>query len=123
VKRFVLVTSYLDEIQDRIVGYYERAGFECVAERHLRDRGNFSFSEYGEGAIANMIREVAHARPDAITVFCTNLRDAAVVEAMEAETGIRVYDTVATAVWKGMRLACVDPSRIGGWGRLFSEVR
>jgi maleate isomerase len=46
-----------------------------------------------------------------------------VVEAMEAETGIRVYDTVATAVWKGMRLACVDPSRIGGWGRLFSEVR
>jgi maleate isomerase len=70
-----------------------------------------------------MIREVAHARPDAITVFCTNLRDAAVVEAMEAETSIRVYDTVATAVWKGMRLACVDPSRIGGWGRLFSEVR
>ena len=105
MKRFALVTSYLDEIQDRIVGHYERAGFECVAERHLRDRGNFSFSEYGEGAIANMIREVAHARPDAITVFCTNLRGAAVVEAMEAETGIRVYDTVATAVRKDMRLA------------------
>jgi maleate isomerase len=122
VKRFALVTPYLDEIQERIVGHYERAGFHCVAERHLGDRGNFSFSEYGEGTIANVIREVAAERPDAITVFCTNLRGAAVVEAMEAETGIRVYDTVATGVWKGMRLAGADPSRIEGWGRLFSEV-
>ena len=122
VRRFALVTPYLDEIQERIVGHYERAGFECVAERHLRDRGNFSFSEYGEEAIAGMIREVAAKRPDAITVFCTNLRGAAVVEAMESETGVPIYDTVAAGVWKGMRLAGADPSRIKGWGRLFSEV-
>jgi maleate isomerase len=122
VKRFALVTPYLDEIQERIVDQYAQTGFHCVAERHLCDRGNFSFSEYGEKTIANMIREVAADRPDAITVFCTNLRGAAVVEAMEAETGIPIYDTVATGVWKGMRLAGADPSRIRGWGRLFSEV-
>jgi maleate isomerase len=123
VKRFALVTPYLDEVQERIVGHYGQAGFQCVAERHLRDRGNFSFSEYGEATIANLIREVAADRPDAITVFCTNLRGAAVVEAMEAEIGIPIYDTVATGVWKGMRLAGADPSRIKGWGRLFREIR
>src|SRR5918999_1579471 len=99
VRRFALVTPYLDEIQERIVGHYEHAGFQCVAERHLRDRGNFSFSEYGEEAIAE---------------FCTNLRGAAVVEKMEAGTGVPIYDTVATGVWKGMRLAGADPSRIEG---------
>jgi maleate isomerase len=46
-----------------------------------------------------------------------------VVEALEAETGIPIYDTVATGVWKGMRLAGADPTRITGWGRLFREVR
>jgi maleate isomerase len=122
VRRFGLVTPYLDEIQERIVGNYEAAGFRCVAERHLRDRGNFSFSEYAEATIADMIRAVAAERPDAITVFCTNLRGAAVVEALEAETGIPIYDTVATGVWKGMRLAGADPHRITGWGRLFSDV-
>lgn len=122
VRRFGLVTPYLDEIQERIVENYVRAGFACVAERHLRDRGNFSFSEIGEATIAEMIREVAAERPDAITVFCTNLRGASVVEALEAETGIPIYDTVATGVWKGMKLAGDDPGRIRHWGRLFREI-
>jgi maleate isomerase len=122
VDRFALVTPYLDEIQDRILANYQEAGFHCVAERHLRDRGNFSFSEVSEAQIAGMIRAVATDAPEAIAVFCTNLRGAAVVEEMEAETGIPIYDTVATAVWKGMRLAGADPTRIHGWGRLFREL-
>lgn len=123
VRRFGLVTPYLDEVQERILATYRGAGFECAAERHLRDRGNFSFSEYGEATITAMIRAVAAERPDAITVFCTNLRGASVVAAMEAETGIPIHDTVATGVWKGMLLAGADPARIRGWGRLFQEVR
>ena len=69
-----------------------------------------------------MIRAVAAARPDAITVFCTNFRGAAVAEALEAETGIPIYDTVATAVWQGLKLAGGDPRRIHGFGRLFREL-
>jgi maleate isomerase len=122
VRRFGLVTPYLGEIQERIVAHYAAAGFACAAERHLGDRGNFSFSEYGEELIAAMIREVAEAKPDAITVFCTNLRGAGVVAALEAETGIPIYDTVATGLWKGMKLAGADPQRIRGWGGLFGEL-
>jgi maleate isomerase len=122
VQRFGLVTPYLGEIQERIVAHYAEAGFICAAERHLGDRGNFSFSEYGEELIASLIREVAAARPDAITVFCTNFRGAGVVEALEAETGIPIYDTVATGLWKAMKLAGADPGRVRGWGRLFREL-
>jgi maleate isomerase len=122
VRRFGLITPYLGEIQERIIAHYAEAGFACAAERHLGDRGNFSFSEYGEELIAAMIREVAAARPDAITVFCTNFRGAAVVEALEAETGIPIYDTVATGLWKAMKLAGADPGRIRGWGRVFRDL-
>lgn len=122
VTRFGLVTPYLDEIQERIVETFGKAGFACSGERHLRDRGNFSFSEYGEGTLARMIREVAGTRPQAITVFCTNLRGASVVEELEAEIGIPIYDTVATAVWQGLKLTGRDPRRITRWGRLFREI-
>ena len=122
VARFGLVTPYLDAIQARILETYADAGIACVAERHLNDRGNFSFSEYSEERLADMIREVAAAKPDAIGVFCTNLRGALVVAAMEEETGIPIYDTVATGVWKAMRLAGADPARVRGWGRLFEGV-
>ena len=122
VKRFGLVTPYLDEIQEKIVANYAASGFECVGEQHLRDRGNFSFSEYTEDRIREMIRGVAASKPQAITVFCTNMRGASVAADMERETGIPIYDTVSTSVWKSMRQAGADPKRITGWGSLFTDV-
>jgi len=122
VTRFGLVTPYLDEIQEKIIANYASFGFKCVSERHLRDRGNFSFSEVSETQIADMVREVAAEKPQAITVFCTNLRGAPVADTLEKETGIPVYDTVSTAVWKSMKIAGADPGRVKGWGRLFTEV-
>ena len=122
VTRFALVTPYLGEIQKRIIANYGEAGFTCVAERHLNDRGNFSFSEINEERIAGMVRAVAAEKPDAITTFCTNLRGAPVAESLERELGIPVYDSVSAAVWKSLRLAGVDTRRVTGWGRLLSDV-
>jgi maleate isomerase len=122
VTRYGLVTPYLDEIQERILPSLAREGFDCVAERHLRDRGNFSFSEYSEEAIAALVREVARARPQAVVVLCTNMRGAPVVEALERELGILVLDSVATALWGSLRRAGVDARRVRGWGRLFGEI-
>lgn len=121
-KRIGLVSPYLDEIQDKIVANFAVEGFECAAERHLHDRGNFSFSQVSEATIAALVREVAAAKPDAIAIFCTNLRGAAIVEALEAEIGIPIYDSVATAVWAGLRAVGASPARVQGWGRLFREV-
>jgi len=73
-------------------------------------------------AIAATIRAAAQQKPAAITTFCTNLRAAHLVEALEAETGILVYDTISTVVWKSLRLAGVDTRELRGWGRLFAEV-
>jgi len=122
VKRFGLVTPYRDDVQAKIIANYAAAGFECVAERHLGWQDNWSFSTATPDALRAMTREVAKARPDAITFLCTGLQSAPLVEALERETGIPMYDTIATVVWKSLRLAGADPQRIRRWGRLFREV-
>jgi maleate isomerase len=122
VKRFGLVTPYRDDVQQEIVENYARAGFECVAERHLRLQDNFSFSDVTADEIRRMTREVASAKPDAITILCTNLRGAPLVPELERELTIPIYDSIATVVWKSLKLAGVDPKRVKGWGRLFEEV-
>ena len=113
------VTPYLDAVQARIVANYAALGFDCVAERHLGLQDNFSFCEVDAATLAGMIRAVAAERPDAIAIICTNLRAAGLVAALEAETGIFICDTIATAVWKSLVLAGVEPERVKGWGRVF----
>ncbi|QCG91092.1 Asp/Glu/hydantoin racemase [Azospirillum sp. TSH100] len=121
-KRFAIVSPYLDEIQERMVANYNAAGFEVVAERHLNDRGNFSFSEITEERIERMCAEVAAAKPEAIAIICTNMRGAPVAERVEKALGIPVYDTVSTVVWKALRMTGVDTRRVEGWGSLFREL-
>ena len=122
VARMGLVSPYLDDVQAAIVRNYAAAGIECVAERHLGLRDNFSFSEVGEEEIASMVREVAAAKPDAISILCTNLRGAPLVDALERETGVLICDSIATVVWKSLLLAGADPRRVTGWGRIFREM-
>jgi maleate isomerase len=122
VSRLGLVTPYLDQIQAKIMENYAGLGLRCVAERHLNDPGNFSFSEIGLSTIAEMVRDVARAKPQAIAIVCTNLRAAPLVEALERETGILILDSIAVAVWKSLRLAGVEPHGVHGWGRLFQTV-
>lgn len=122
VERFGLATPYTDDVQSAIVKNYADAGFNCVAERHLRKRDNFSFSEVTAAEIRSMVWEVAQAKPQAITIFCTGLRGAPLVEELEQELGIPIYDTISTVVWKSLKLAGSDPRRVQHWGRLFREV-
>jgi maleate isomerase len=121
--RFGLVTPYLGDVQQRIVANYAAAGFDCVAERHLGLCVNFSFAEVEPDTLHRLALEVARSepRPQCLTTYCTNLRAAQLAPRLEAETGIPLYDTVSTAVWKSLCIAGVDPRRVQGWGRLFQD--
>jgi len=122
VARMGLVTPYTDDIQHAIIQTYAGAGIETVGERHLGLHVNFDFSEVTESQVAEMCREVARTGPDAIVIFCTNLRGAAIVDELERELGLPIYDTVSTAVWSAMKVCGVPPTRIQRWGRLFRDV-
>jgi maleate isomerase len=122
VTRLGYVTPYLDEVQARILENYARLGVACQGERHLGLQDNFSFAEVPAAQLEAMTREVATQKPDAIAIICTNLKAAPSVARLERETGIPIYDTIATVVWKCLKLAGVDTSRVTGWGSLFQEM-
>ena len=115
-----LVSPYVADVQQRIVANYAGIGIECVAERHLDLSVNFAFSEVEPDTLRRMLREVARQRPDAMTIMCTNLHGAQLVDEMERELGIPIYDSVATVVWKALKTVGVDPRTLKGWGRLFA---
>ncbi|MBE9078918.1 aspartate/glutamate racemase family protein [Romeria aff. gracilis LEGE 07310] len=116
-----LVTPYLTAVQERIINNFANAGIRCIAEQHLGLSVNFDFSEVGPDQLAEMVHTVAASEPEAIMTFCTNLRTAPLVNQLEQQTQIPIFDTISVVVWKSLMLAGADPSRVQGWGRLFSE--
>jgi len=119
VTRLGFVTPYLDDVQDKILENYAGLGIACQGERHLGLQDNFSFAKVPVAQLEAMIREVATHQPDAIAVVCTNLKAAPSVDRLEHETGIPIYDSIATVVWKCLKLAGVDTKRVTGWGSMF----
>jgi maleate isomerase len=122
VQRIGLVTPYLSAVQTRVMAVFGEHGFTSISERHLDISDNFSFSEVTGDTLADMVRGVAVARPDAIMTFCTNLKSAPLVESLEQEVGIPIYDSTSAAMWGALRIAGVAPAVVKGWGRLFREL-
>ena len=120
IERLALVTPYTADVQQRIIDNYRQLGIEVVAERHLGIRVNHDFAQVDPQRLLALMREVAQARPQAITTFCTNLRAAQLAEVVEAELDIPLLDTVSTTVWGQLRAAGADPAQVRGWGRLFT---
>jgi maleate isomerase len=120
--RLGLVTPYIERVQQQIGETLTREGFEIVAERHLGLSENFAFAEVRRVQIEDMIRATAKACPQAIVIMCTNLRAAPLVAELERELDIPILDSVATAIWGGMRIAGVGYDCVRGWGRIFSGL-
>ncbi len=119
IRRVGLVTPYTGDVQARIQANWAAAGFDCAAERHCGLADNFSFAEVPEEEVAAMVRAVAAEGAEAVAIVCTNMAGAAVVEDLEAELGIPVFDSIAVTLWASLRAAGADPGRITGRGGLF----
>jgi maleate isomerase len=121
VRTMGLVSPYIVDVQQRIMANYAGLGITCVAEQHLDLTVNFAFSEVPPDTLRQMVREVAQAKPDAIVIMCTNLHGANLVDALEQELGIPIYDSVTTVAWSALQTLGVSPRQITGWGRLFQN--
>jgi len=119
IRRYGLVVPYVDAITRRIKGTLGVEGFECVAATNESVTVNADFADIGPDVLAERVRTVSAAKPDAIVIHCTNLRGAEVVERLERELGIPVLDSVLVAFWGALRALPLDVP-IQGFGYLLA---
>jgi maleate isomerase len=120
LKRVAIVSPYDSHYQEGLVEGVRAMGYEVVAERHVELKDNISFASIPASSIAEMVRSAAASRPDAVLTLCTNFPAAPVIPALEAETGIPMFDSVSIGVWQSLRMLDIDTSPARAWGRLFA---
>jgi maleate isomerase len=123
VRTLGLATPYTDDVQTAIVETYVAAGVDIVAEAHLGLAENDEFARVSPADVERMVRSVAAANPDAVVVFCTNLRGADVAPALEESLGVSVLDSAALGLRGALERAGVDPALVQDWGSAFAYSR
>jgi maleate isomerase len=123
VTRLGLVTPYTADVNEEIVRRYADVGLTVVAEDHLALTDNDAFAQVTPTEIAAQIRSVATGfatEVEAVAIMCTNVHGAPVVEQLERELGIPVFDSVSVSLWEALRLAG-HHGRIDGFGTLLRD--
>jgi maleate isomerase len=121
VRRIGLVTPYRPAYIAKIPPVFAKAGYEIVTEAHAGLEDNLSYALLPDADIVGMIRTVAAHDIDAVLTFCTNLPAAHLVDAMERELDIPVFDSTSAAVWAALRLAGQPTAPGRAWGSLFGR--
>jgi maleate isomerase len=71
------------------------------------------------------VRRCNSQAAEAVTIICTNLPAAWLVEEMEVELGKPIFDSTLVTIWQALRMVGFDEP-LDGWGRLLRapvEVR
>lgn len=117
IKKFGLAVPYLDDVTDKTVKTYGKAGYEAVSAANLNITVNHEFAEVPMERIKRLIRDADSPEAECIVVICTNLAAALVVEEMEQELGKPIFDSVAVTFWKALDMVDIRVP-VPGWGTL-----
>jgi maleate isomerase len=121
ISELALLTPYTDDVQAAIIQNYRGFGVNCSVEKHLGQSDNKSFGYISEKVMDDGFWELVERGATAISVFCTGLKAAHLVDGWEKKSGVIVLDTIPTVLWDMCRMAGVDTSEVHGWGKLFKQ--
>lgn len=116
-----LLTPYTDDVQSAIIKTYSTIGVDCSLEKHLGQPDNASFGYITDDTLDAGFWELAGRGAKVVSVFCTGLKAAHLVDRWERQSGIVVLDTVATVLWDMCIMTGLDVRAIKGWGLIFNE--
>jgi arylmalonate decarboxylase len=120
VRRVAVATSYIDELNDKLLDYLAHEGFVVTAIEGLGITGVQEVGEVSTQTLVDLSRR-AYARDrsaEGIFISCGGLLTLDAIRQLEGELGVPATASSPAGFWDVVRLAGVDACS-PGFGRLF----
>ncbi len=101
VERVAVASPYTRPLTQALADFLEEAGFGVPAVRYLGLSAGIA--AVSRRTIADLVREAAHPRADAVFVSCTSLRTFGLVADLEADVGAPVFTANQVSLWSAIR--------------------
>ena len=122
IKRPAVATSYIAEIDARLVDVLRQSGFGVAAISGMGFKRSIDMGKVMPDETYRLAREVAHFAADADGIFisCGNLRSFEAIERLEADTGLPVVSSNQAGLWQALRMVGID-DHLPNLGRLLRD--
>ncbi|KQT14181.1 aspartate/glutamate racemase family protein [Ramlibacter sp. Leaf400] len=122
IRRVAVATSYIDELNDKLVAYLTHAGFTVTAIQGMAITGVREVGEVTTEALVRLSHEVVarDRSADGVFISCGGLLTLDAIRQLERELGLPVTASSPAGFWDVVRLAGVPPGS-PGFGRLFQD--
>jgi maleate isomerase len=120
VKRIVVGTPYIDELNRMEKDYMEDHGFQVLDIQGLNITNDSSMVKVAPEFIKEFALSIDRPEAEAIFISCGALRSLDVVDEIEKAAGKPVIVSNQAMIWETLRLAGIK-DRIDGYGRLLRE--
>jgi arylmalonate decarboxylase len=119
VRRVAVATSYIDDVNQRLVVFLREQGLEVAAVEGLGISGVHAMGEVKSDTLVDLCLRVHAAAPDSegILLSCGGLRTLDVTLEVERRLGVPLISSSPAGLWDVVRLGGLDP-RSPGHGRL-----
>jgi len=122
ITRPAVATSYLAEIDARLVEVLQQSKFKVAAIRGMGLKKSIDMGKVLPDATYALAKAVAQSAPDAdgILISCGNLRSFEAIEALEKDTGLPVVTSNQAGLWQALRMVGIHDQLLN-LGRLLRE--
>ncbi len=120
IRRPVVGTPYLDEINTLEADFLTERGFDVVGITGLQIESGQDMCRVDPDDIVAYALEIDRPEADGIFMSCTGLRSLEVIDEIERRTGKPVVGSNQALVWRMLRMIGVNDS-IAGFGSLLRE--
>jgi maleate isomerase len=117
VRKLVMVTPYIREINEREVVFLNSAGITVLDEIGLALAGGKAFAEVEPAAWYRLVMQHRHDDADAYFISCAQVRAAEVIEALERDLQRPVVTSNQAALWHCLRESGIR-DQVEGFGTL-----
>jgi maleate isomerase len=118
VRRVVLITPYIDSVNEREVAFLTRHGIEVLRRTGLGLSEGQGMASIEPGEWYRLAMANRHPDAEAYFLSCTAIRVLPVIEALECDLGAPVLTSNQAMVWHALRVAGIRETP-AGFGSLF----
>jgi maleate cis-trans isomerase len=110
IKKPAIATSYIADIDARLVDVLEKSGFNVAAIEGMGIKRSIDMGKVEPAETYRFAKEVTRSAPgaDGILISCGNLRSFEAIEPLETDTGLPVVTSNQAGLWQALRLVGVN---------------